>query len=80
MTMLETIIQVLKNLGGKAPYSEIYQEYEYIAKCKLTPGQKAGIRKCIETHSSDSENFTGNDIFYSVEGKGKGVWGLRKFN
>ncbi|MBR2405639.1 MAG: hypothetical protein IKB04_01120 [Clostridia bacterium] len=77
MTVLETIIQSLKNLGGKAKYLEIYQEYEYISQCKLTSGQKAGIRKCIEDHSSDSENFKGDDIFYSVEGKGKGVWGLK---
>ncbi len=63
MTVLEIIIQVLKKLGGKAPYSEIYQEYEYIAECKLTHGKKADIRKCVETHSSDSENFIGVALF-----------------
>ncbi len=79
MSVLETIVHVLENLGGSASYSEIYQEYESFAKCRLTPGQKAGIRKCIETHSSDSENFSGKkDIFYSVEGMGYGVWGLRR--
>jgi hypothetical protein len=79
MTVLEIIVHVLENLGGSGSYSEIYQEYESFAKCRLTPGQKAGIRKCIETHSSDSENFSRKkDIFYSVEGMGYGVWGLRR--
>jgi hypothetical protein len=32
----------------------------------------------VESHSSDSANYNGKDIFYSVEGLGKGVWGLRK--
>lgn len=76
MTVLETVVQALKNLGGKAMYREIYLEYEIITQKKLTHGQKAGIRKCIEDHSADSDNFKGKDIFYSVEGKGRGYWGL----
>ena len=78
MTQLEIIQQALRQLGGKAPYSQIYCVYEEITGSPLTPGTKAGLRKCIELHSSDSDNFSGKqDVFYSVEGKGKGVWGLR---
>ena len=78
MTQLEAIVQALKDLGGKASYSDIYHRYEFITGIILTPGKKAGIRKNIEDHSSDSDNFKGKeDLFYSVEGKGKGVWGLR---
>jgi hypothetical protein len=78
MTQLEAIVQALKDLGGKAGYSDIYHRYEFITGTILTPGKKAGIRKNIEDHSSDSDNFKGKeDLFYSVEGKGKGVWGLR---
>lgn len=78
MTQLEIIIQVLKNLGGKAKYSDIYNEYERLTGTNLTLGTKAGIRKEIELHSSDSDNYKGTeDIFYSVYGKGKGYWGLR---
>lgn len=54
MTQLDCIIESLKNLGGKGGYSEIYEECEKIRGIKLTPGQKAGIRKNIENHSSDS--------------------------
>lgn len=40
----------------------------------------AGVRAFIERNSSDSEVYSGrNDLFYSVLGKGKGLWGLRKF-
>lgn len=78
MTVLEATIQTLKNLGGKAHYSKIYEEYENVTGYKITKNQQAGIRKCIETHSSDSDAFNGkDDIFYSVYGKGNGVWGLR---
>ncbi len=76
MTQLDYIVQALKNLGGKANYTEIYKEYERISKINLTPGRKAGIRKNIEDHSSDSMNYKGKeDLFYSVDGIGN--WGLR---
>lgn len=78
MTQLDYIVQALKNLGGKANYTEIYKEYERISKINLTPGRKAGIRKNIEDHSSDSMNYKGKeDLFYSVDGIGIGNWGLR---
>ncbi|MEE0920660.1 MAG: hypothetical protein U0L56_11605 [Lachnospiraceae bacterium] len=78
MTQLDYIILALKNLGGKASYSEIYEEYENVTNQTLTAGKKAGIRKNIEDHSSDSMNYKGKqDIFYSVSGIGNGMWGLR---
>lgn len=78
MTVLEATVQALKNLGGTAEYSDIYIEYENVVQHPITVGQKAGIRKCIELHSSDSDLYKGgDDIFYSVNGKGKGVWGLK---
>lgn len=78
MTVLDTIIKALNNLGGEANYSEIYKEYERIIGKRITDGQEAGIRKTIEDHSSDSKNYKGtNDIFRSVDGIGKGKWGLR---
>ena len=77
MTILDATIQALKNIGGKAAYSDIYEEYEKVVGHSITKNQQAGIRACIERNSSDSDVFKGNDIFYSVYGKGKGVWGLR---
>ena len=78
MTQLEMIIKALKNLGGKAPYSSIYEEVARIGNFNMTKGRQAGIRKIIEDHSSDSLNYKGkDDLFYSVHGVGNGVWGLR---
>ena len=77
MTILEATIQTLTNLGGEASYSDIYEEYEKVVGHSITKNQQAGIRACIERNSSDSDVFKGNDIFYSVYGKGKGYWGLR---
>lgn len=72
------IITALKNIGGKGHYSDIYAEYESISGQKLTAGRKAGIRKAIEDHSSDSMNYKNKgDYFYSVYGLGEGTWGLR---
>ncbi len=70
--------RALENLGGKATYADIFKEYERITGSTLTQIDKAGIRRAISSHSSDSENYLGRgDYFYSVEGIGKGVWGLR---
>jgi hypothetical protein len=79
MAQLDYIVCSLENLGGKATYSQIYDEYEKLTGKSLTAGIKAGIRKNIEDHSSDSMNYKGKkDIFYSVNGIGNGTWGLRK--
>ena len=77
--VLDNIIKAMEQIGGKGSYAEIYAAYEKIANEILTDGKKAGIRGTIERNSSDSDVFSGNDIFYSVEGKGKGVWGLRNY-
>ena len=67
MKQIDIIVQVLKDLGGIANYFDIYNRYEFITGAILTPGKKAGIRKNIEDHSSDSDNFKGKeDLFYSV--------------
>ena len=79
MTVLENVIEALKKLGGKGVYADIYASYENVIGEPLTEGRKAGIRACIEKNSSDSNVFSGNDIFYAVEGKGRGVWGLRNY-
>lgn len=79
MKQVDIIVLALTNLGGSAKYPEIYKEYEKITRLPLTAGKKAGIRKTVEDHSSDSDNYKGKrDLFYSVYGKGQGVWGLRK--
>ena len=78
-TWKEDIVKALENLGGKAHLSEIYKEVEKIRPLELNNTWDRTIRRELETNSSDSEVFDGEDLFYSVEGIGKGVWGLRNF-
>ena len=78
---LDEVIDVIQLLGGKAHYNDIYQKiYErQIMNFIDNSNWKASVRQTIEMFSSDSEAFNGKkDIFYSVEGKGKGIWGIRK--
>jgi hypothetical protein len=73
----EDIVTALRRLGGTGTYDEIYSEVAGI-RPYLPPTWKEIIRRQIEDMSSDSEGFKGKaDLFYSVEGLGQGVWGLR---
>lgn len=40
MTQLDYIVQAMKNLGGKATYSRLYEEYEKVSGINLTSGRK----------------------------------------
>ncbi len=73
--------------GGVARLSDIYEELVLLRPdLPQTVPQRdnwqATVRRTIENHSSDSQNFEGsrakNDMFYSVNGIGRGVWGLRE--
>jgi len=76
MGVLENLKKALKNLNGQGALKEIYSEYEKIA------GQvvESTIRRTLQQYSSDSNVFLQKeDLFFSVAGIGKGVWGLRNF-
>ena len=79
MTWLEDVINALEALGGIASYSDIYGYIQKHSNRRLPSSWKAIIRAIIERNSSDSKLFAGKkDLFYSVEGIGKGIWGLRE--
>jgi len=74
----EDIKIALRNIGGSGSLSEIYAEIKEIRK-SLTTQWEATVRGTLEDNSSDSRKFKGsNDDFFSVEGLGSGVWGLRE--
>ena len=81
MTWLQYIVQAFQNLGGLASYTDVYAEIEKIRLEPFTVEWKATVRRTVETHSSHSANYTAGrpDLFYSVEGIGKGVWALRNY-
>lgn len=78
----EEIILVLEKLGGSAHYDDIYSLIEERNYMNLSNSWKSVVRGCIERFSSDSDVYIeGNDdLFFSVYGKGNGVWGLRNYN
>ncbi len=80
MTWKEEIINALEHLGGEAHLSEIYEYISAHTDRKLSTKWKATVRGTLESASSDSARFEGDkDLFYSAEGLGSGVWGLRSF-
>ena len=82
MTWLEIIIDIMTTLGGHARYKDLYDKILelYPEKASSYKDFKSCVRAAIETNSSDSNLFRGkNDIFYLVEDKKSGHWGLRNF-
>jgi predicted HNH restriction endonuclease len=77
---IDDIVQSMKNLGGQAEYEELYEEVRRIRDQPLPKTWKAIIRNQVESHSSDSDNYEEGrtDYFFSVYGKGQGVWALRR--
>lgn len=73
----DDIVTALDNLGGVASYTDLYSEIERI-RPSLPESWQSVVRRRVQDLSSDSEGFKhGRDLFYSVEGLGVGVWGLR---
>ena len=68
----------LRALGGEAHLSEIYREVQRIrseAGRSVPESLEATIRKELESHSQDSDNFNGNERFIIVS-KGSGIYRL----
>lgn len=81
-TWLEEITELLVELGGHAYYKDIYEKMQERNSVEFVTNKdwKAQVRGTIERFSSDSEYYNGKtDVFYAVEGIGKGHWGLRDF-
>ncbi|WP_341457190.1 hypothetical protein [Oceanobacillus zhaokaii] len=83
---VQEIIEALGELGGQATLVDIYNKVEDRNKIDLSSyiDWKSQIRKHIYLNSSDTDIFKGSvddntDLFYSIEAKGKGIWGLRSF-
>ncbi|PEN40858.1 restriction endonuclease [Bacillus toyonensis] len=83
---LDEIIDVMKDLGGHGTISDITDRiYERdIMDFNANSKVREKVRGTIYDHSSDATFFKGEvggkkDILYSVDGLGKGHWGLRDF-
>ena len=78
---LELVISALEYHDGEASLSNIYQwimenDSEWWSNYSDPDAQ---VRKTLYSYSSDADiyNDSNDDLFYSAEGKGQGVWGLR---
>ena len=78
---LSEIIDAFIEFGGIAHLSDLHKFIEENSDRELPPSWQEIISKNIGRYSSDSNDFLDIvDIFYSVEGLGGGVWGLRDFD
>jgi hypothetical protein len=75
---VQDIVQDMTNLGGSSLYKDLYDEIYRIRGGDVPRTYENVIRRTIQTHSSDSNGFQGTDLFYSVDGLGRGRWGLRE--
>lgn len=82
MLWRESVETALARLGGVAPLATLYAE---VQRVRATSGDtvptnlEAIVRRELEHNSSDSTQWLKKrDLFFSVHGKGLGVWGLRK--
>lgn len=74
---VDDVRAALTRLGGVASLYEIYKKVEEIRKAagrSVPRSLEATVRRTIEDHSSDSENFRGVDLFKKIS---RGEWGLR---
>jgi len=75
-TWVEWITQAISELDGSASLEDIYYHIKLIRPKPFTQQWKATVRRTIEMHSSDSDNYisTYPDLFKHV---GRGKWQLR---
>ena len=81
ITYLSEIIESLKELGGIASLNEINNQIEnrdLLPYIKTNQAWKRNVSSVIQKHCSETKSYKeGNEnLFYSVEGLGKGIWGL----
>ena len=79
MAWIDEVERALHEIGGNGTLSEIYSQIQKTTNRELVPSWQAIVRRTLEESSSDTESYLGKkDIFYSVDGIGKGKWGIRE--
>lgn len=74
---IEDICTALENLGGIAHRSDLLSEIKRIRPGPHPKTIEMTVQRTIQNYSSDSTGFRGEDLLYTVNGIGSGVWGLR---
>ena len=84
VTYLSEITEALKSLGGKGHLNDICRVMKERGKLQsilTNPAWTNAVSREIQSHSTDAQSYVeeNDDLFYSVEGIGSGVWGLRDY-
>ena len=84
VTYLSEITEALKSLGGRGHLNDICRVMKERGKLQsilTNPAWTNAVSREIQSYSTDAQSYVeGNDdLFYSVEGIGSGVWGLRNY-
>lgn len=74
---IDDICTALENLDGIAHRSDLLAEIKRIRPGPHPQTIEMTVQRTIQNHSSDSTGFRGEDLLYTVNGIGSGVWGLR---
>ena len=75
-TWKQEVVYLLRNLGGRAYLNEIYREFETHGTKPHINAYDAVIRGTLEKGSRESKCFDGDELFYMVDGKNNGHYGL----
>lgn len=79
----DDILTAFSNIGSASHIENICKEIFSIRKAagRSTPNKfRQTVQRTLQNFSSDASDFKKSkdeDLFRMVEGKGKGVWGLR---
>ena len=79
-TWKQECVYLLERLGGHAYLKDIYQEYLDYGTKEYVKNYTASIRDALEKGSRESVKFDGEELFYMVDGKNKGHYGLINFD
>jgi hypothetical protein len=79
-TWVDDVLEALRQLGGKAHLSEIYNRVRTIrrnAGRTLPKHFESVVHTRLEDHCSEAYFRARRNIFFMPEGKGAGVWAIR---
>lgn len=84
ITYLSEIVDSLVELNGKGSLQEICDQIKkrnLLLNIETNKNWERNVSAEIQKHCKETKSFVeGNeDLFYSVEGIGKGIWGLKKY-
>lgn len=79
-TWKQECVYLLQRLNGHAYLQDIYNEFLENGTKEKTINYDASIRDALEKGSRESSKFDGEELFYMIEGKNKGHYGLINYD